>query len=127
MRSVAASVAVSALILSYAIGGPKALAGMSMGLFGTLFNLLALWWVISWSSRSEGVPKPSTGATLIVLAFFVKLPVLVALGLYAQKLGDAAPTSFLLGLGLVYAGLIWFAIRDSNAKIRQEVERSQRP
>ncbi len=107
-------IALIAVGVAYALGGEKGLIGMTLGLFGTGFNLWAMWKVIVLIGKASEVGRPQrVGATLTALAFLVKLPLFVALGIVAQRLGGAAPGCFLGGLGLVYSALIgWSLIRD---------------
>ena len=106
--------ALIAVVLAYALSGLKGFEGMILGLFGTTFNLWAMWKIITLIGKASEVGRPQrVGATLTVLAFLVKLPLFVALGIVAQRLGGAAPGCFLAGLGLVYSALIgWALTRD---------------
>lgn len=100
-----------ALIVASSLKGPIGAEGMALGLAISAFNLCALWGVIRLMGRaSESNPRPTFGTVLVVLAFFVKLPVFV-LGLtYARSLGEGALTCFLLGVALVYSALILWAL-----------------
>jgi len=102
------------MALAYSFGGLSGLQGMAMGVFASLFNLWAMWKIIQLSGKASLVGQPQrVGATLIVLAFLVKLPLFVALGLAAQRIGGAASGCFLAGLGLVYSALVgWALTRD---------------
>ena len=104
-----------------ALGGTSGVIGMSLGLFGTAFNVAALWGVIRLAARSVArQPTSRTGGCLLVLGLFVKLPLLIGMGLFAMKLGGNAPTCFLSGLGLVYAWLTLYALRDGLRKAKLE-------
>lgn len=105
--AVAAAVA---LTLSALQGGPDGLAGMALGLGSVSFNMWALWRIVrlTGTNATQETTRPAT--FLVVLAFFVKLPVYVAAALIAQALGGAAPACFLLGLGLVYFALVGWAL-----------------
>lgn len=107
-------VALLALVLSYSIGGPLALAGMALGLFATGFSVIALWMVVRMIGRAapEGA-APRLGAMATVLAFLVKLPLFIVLGMLTQRIGGPAAPCFLMGLGLVYLGLIGWALASS--------------
>ncbi len=109
-----AFVGVVALGIAYLISGILGLAGMALGLFGTAFSVVALWGVVRMCGRAapEGA-APRLGAFVTVLAFLVKLPVFIVLGMLAQRLGGAAVPCFLLGLGLVYFGLVGWALASS--------------
>jgi hypothetical protein len=85
--------------------------GMAVGLCGTSFNLWAWWACIGLLSQ---VPEKHRFAKLasafVVVAFFAKIPLLVALWLFAKHVGDPAPGFFLLGLGLVYSTLVGWSL-----------------
>jgi hypothetical protein len=91
--------------------GESGLKGVVLGLFATGFNILALAGVV-WllgKAHKSGQP-PRLGASFAVLAFLIKLPLFVAFGVLANRMGGAAPTCFLLGLGMVYCALIGWAL-----------------
>lgn len=99
---------------SYTKGGTLGATGFSIGIAATGFNVLALWLTVRLVGHaSSGEPAPRLGATLVALAFLVKLPLLVFAGLYAQRLGQLAGTWFLAGVGLVYSALIGWAMTRS--------------
>lgn len=104
------AVAALACAGAYFFSGPSGLAGMSLGLFGTAFNMWALGRVVSLlgSAGTEDAPA-KLGATLTVLAFLVKLPLLIGLGFFAQQIGGGAMPCFLAGLGLVYFATVGWA------------------
>lgn len=88
-----------------------AIAGMALGLAGTAFCVIALWGMIKMLGRTyEDVKQARFATGLLVLAFFAKLPVYMALGMLAQRLGGPAPTCFLLGLALVYCALVGWGL-----------------
>jgi nitrate/nitrite transporter NarK len=90
------------------------LAGLALGMGATGFSLWALWGVVQLLGRSAEVgTPPARGSSLVVLAFLVKLPLFVALGMLAHRLGGAAPACFLAGLGLVYFALVAWALAKS--------------
>lgn len=103
-----------ACVLAFAVAGEIGLAGMALGLVGTGFSIVALWWVVRLTGGMAPMgAAPKLGASLAVLAFFVKLPIFIALGLVAQRLGGPAPACFLLGLGLVYSALVGWGLASS--------------
>lgn len=104
-------VAVVAMTAAYFVSGPNGLAGMSLGIFATLFNLWALSKIIGLVGNAAPKGQPERlGAIWTVLAFFVKLPLFVALGIVSQRIGGGAPGCFLVGLGLVYSALVGWAL-----------------
>lgn len=103
-----------ALGVAYLISGMLGLAGMALGLFGTAFSVIALWGVVRMCGNAAPAgAAPRLGAFVTVLAFLVKLPVFILLGMLAQHLGGAAVPCFLLGLGLVYFALVGWALAAS--------------
>jgi|DewCreStandDraft_4_1066084.scaffolds.fasta_scaffold203845_2 hypothetical protein len=103
-----------ACLLSFLIAGEVALAGMALGLVGTGFSILALWWVVRLTGGLAPLgAAPRFGASLTILAFLVKLPLFIALGFLAHRLGGPAPGAFLLGLGLVYFALVGWALASN--------------
>jgi len=107
----ALSAALAALICSFAFGGQSGLEGMALGLAGTGFNLWALKAVIGLASaHSVNDMARRKGTLLIVLAFLMKLPVFIVLGLVAHRIGGPAPACFLLGLALVYLALVGWSL-----------------
>lgn len=87
---------------------------MALGLFGSGFNLLAMWGVIRLMGGLSRADAPSRiGAVLTVVAFLVKLPLIFALMFLAHAIGGAAPGAFLIGLGMVYSALIGWALAAS--------------
>jgi hypothetical protein len=57
---------------------------------------------------------PKIGTTFIVLAAFVKFPLLVAAWYSARRFGGAAESAFVAGILLVYFALVgWAATRSA--------------
>jgi hypothetical protein len=83
---------------------------MALGLAGVSFNNWALWRIIGLIGGKAESKRPRWGAWMTVLAFFVKLPIVIAAGFLALSLGSASMTCFLVGLGLVYCALLGWAI-----------------
>jgi len=107
----AGAIAFLALVASALIAGTNGLAGLAMGIAGSAFNLWALKAIIGLATPySETEIARRKGTFLIVLAFLVKLPVFIALGLVANHLGGHAPGCFLLGLALVYLALVGWVL-----------------
>jgi len=104
-------IAMLALILSWLTAGAAGLSGMALGLFATSFSVIALWGVVRTCSGAASAGFAGRfGVVLTVLAFLVKLPLFVILGMWAQNLGAGAAACFLAGLGLVYLALVGWAL-----------------
>jgi len=107
------TVGLIATLICYFVAGPKGATGMALGIFGTSFSMLALLGIIRLAEKVAAHPgadvQPSFGSSLAVLAFLVKLPVVVGLGMYAQSLGTVPMNCFLWGLGLVYFAMVGWA------------------
>jgi hypothetical protein len=87
--------------------------GLALGLIGTFGSFAGSWGIINLASASSRRDdSPGLGAVLIVVAFLVKLPVVVALGLTAQRIGPACMNGFLVGLGISYFALVTWGIVD---------------
>ena len=86
---------------------------MALGLAGTGFSVMALWWVIRFLGRPEGDQGRRFATFLVVVAFFAKLPIYMVLAMLAQRIGGDARTCFFLGLGLVYLALVGWALAQS--------------
>ena len=110
---IGALVGAIALLSAYAFMGLVGLAGMSLGLVGTTLNMFAMRWAtlaLGKSIQDEVMPRGfSIGASL---AFLLKLPVLVLLGLWANSLGTEAAVCFLIGLALVYSFLVGWVLAE---------------
>jgi hypothetical protein len=112
-RFISAVLVLSGLLLigCQALAGEQGLKGAALGLGGTGFNILALWGIVRLLGYSfqKGNP-PKLGSIISVIAFFIKLPLFIAFGIIAQRIGGAAPTCFLAGLALVYSCLVGWAL-----------------
>lgn len=91
--------------------------GFVLGLVGTLFSFAASYGIIRLGTASlKRQESPGLGAVLIVIAFLAKLPILVAVGLAAQRIGPTCMNGFLTGLGLAYLLLTGYGIVDGQQK-----------
>ena len=78
-----------------------------MGTFATGFSVLALWGIIRLASAGSTNESGARWATLVVvLAFFVKLPLFVLLAQRANAMPNPTATYFLGGIALVYSLLV---------------------
>ncbi len=106
-------IGLTAILIAYLLRGFDGLFGITLGLVGTLLNLYAMRWatiVLGKSIKEEQMPKGfSVGA---VIAFLLKLPLLIGLGFWANSWGPDAMTCFLIGLLLVYFCLVGWALAE---------------
>lgn len=87
---------------------------MALGIFGSVANVLGLWAVVRLlGALGEGQAPSRLGPTLTVLAFVLKLPLILAMMYLAHRLGGPALAAFLIGLGMVYSALIGWALATS--------------
>ncbi|CAN5575427.1 hypothetical protein BH11ARM1_BH11ARM1_12320 [soil metagenome] len=98
-------------ILSRVYGGPTGLMGALAGVFATGFNILALAAIVWLAGKSPDDAKtsPLTGS-MAAIAFLIKLPLFVGVGIITNRIGGHAPACFLLGLALVYSALIGWVL-----------------
>ncbi len=102
---------ISAEIISATFGGWRGCLGITLGLGATWFNCWALWMLIGFMGRAVEGSGSSKGLTaLVILAFLFKLPLLIGLGLLTRFLGGVAFPCFVSGLGMVYFGLVGWAV-----------------
>jgi hypothetical protein len=105
----------AALAASWWQEGAVGAMGYGLGIAATAFNLAGLVGIVRLTGRHmegrSGDRRSKVGAFLIVLAFFMKLPLFVGLGMVAWWLGGGAPTCFLIGLGLVYSLFGWALLK----------------
>jgi hypothetical protein len=100
-----------ALAIAVAASGPQGLAGMSLGLSSGTFGAVALWQLIQLTGKAMSTGGNTKTATIVtVLAFFAKLPVYAGCGMLATRIGPTAFSCFLVGVVLVYFGLIVWAM-----------------
>lgn len=106
-----AFVCLLAIPIAYFIGGQKGAIGMSLGIVGTAFHLWALWRICVLSGEAAVIgARAKFGAAVAILAFFMKIPVLMVLSNLTEKLGGMAHSCFLSGLGVVYCAMIGWAL-----------------
>ncbi len=91
--------------------GARSGLGFGLGVVGTSGGLLGWWFAIRAMGRALADERVGcAGSTLAVLAFLLKLPVILACWRAAEWLGPPAPVSFLWGLALVYCALVSWAL-----------------
>ena len=96
-----------AIVVALITAGLKGALGLSAGIVGALVNLYGWWRIIGLTSSAiETRRGRSLGASFIVLLFFAKLPIFIALAFAISKLGRAPLGCFLIGVGLVYCALV---------------------
>ncbi len=96
------TLALTGFLLAVGVGGigAAALAGTS--------------WVVGRLMAAQATPK--VGTTIIVLAAFVKFPLLVAAWYVAKGQGRAAEVGFVGGILLVYFALVGWAATRNGAR-----------
>lgn len=106
------------LAASYVFWGDKGLFGMVLGLFGTGFSMLALWFILGIAGKSIKETAQTDGAAVFAAcAFLMKLPIWAICAMIAQKMGGPTLNCFLGGIALVYSliiGLVLASSRDPN-------------
>ena len=104
------TIGVFAILIAGLVGGPKGLAGASLGICSGLFGIAVLWQLILLMGRaaSSGAP-PRFGSLITIVAFFAKLPLYAVCGLASARIGYPAFGCFLAGVVLVYSGLVAWA------------------
>ena len=102
---------VIALVISFILGGTQGLAGMLIGLASALFGVAVLWQLVQLLGRSVSAGRNAgCGTFLTIGGFFAKLPLYIACGMVAARLGHAAFSCFLAGVVLVYFCLVARAV-----------------
>lgn len=102
-------------VVAGSVGGVTAGQGYAMGLGGTAFSVLALKWIVGTMAQAATGVKPGLGTLWVVLAFFVKLPIFVALAMASFRVGGHAPSGFAAGILLVYSALVGWAVRREQS------------
>lgn len=109
---------IAGLATSYIFWGPKGIYGMSLGLFGTGFSMIALWGILAVAGKSIKETAQTDGAAVFAAAaFLMKLPIWSVCAMIAQKAGGPTLNCFLAGIALVYSciiGLVIASSRDPN-------------
>jgi hypothetical protein len=100
--------------ISFGLGDLLGLTGFGLGVGGSIFNLFATWGIIRLGAGAspKGKRQWLRGAAA-VLGFLIKLPIFVALGLWAMRMGGPALPHFLGGIGLVYSALVGWVLAKS--------------
>lgn len=99
---------------SHATGGSRGLYGLALGIAATAFSIAAIWGLIVVSTGSAPTTAAArTTTVLIVIAFLLKIPLLITLWGMADAAGETARSCFLIGLGLVYSALVGWALARS--------------
>jgi len=87
--------------------GNYAFAGFLLGTAATTVDLFGLWGAIRLFGRPAATDSGAKFlSVLIVLVFFMKLPIFFFLANISHHLGAASDKGFLLGIGLVYSLLV---------------------
>jgi hypothetical protein len=108
-----AILALVALVGAYAIAGANGLIGMAAALGAGGIGVVALAgtsFLVGRLMADRGTPK--IGTTIILLAAFVKFPLLIGAWFFVKRLGGGAEGAFVSGILLVYSALVgWAATR----------------
>jgi len=99
-------VVIAALFCAWLVNGVAGLAGMALGLGGTFINLIGWWLLIRLLGADVKEKNAKLSAGCSVFLFFLKLPLILACWFLAKKVGHPAEGPFLIGLGLVYCGML---------------------
>lgn len=95
-----------ALIYPFTLGLPFMWCYL-IGLIGTLINTFGLYGIIHLLGASfKDQAQPKGAAVFLVLLFFIKLPVMIGLMMYARTFGEVPANHFFVGLGVVYCWAI---------------------
>lgn len=110
---VAAIVCVGAVV-AWSVGGAEAALGWALGLAATASSLIGNWLItrLCGNLARQGA-RPASGSFMTVLGLLLKLPLYGLLGLWVVTLGTSGLVFFLIGLGLVYLGLVGWALAQS--------------
>lgn len=102
-------------------GGSPALIGMSLALitgFLGAFALTATCRLVGRMMAAQATPK--MGTFVVVLASFVKFPLLVAAWYASRRYGVMAEQAFVAGILVVYAALVgWAATQPVSAPVER--------
>jgi hypothetical protein len=107
-RWIFAGLAEAAAMTGWALGrGDHAMTGFLLGTAATTVDLVGLWGAIRLFGRPAATDSSAKLlSVLIVLVFFMKLPIFFFLANISHHLGAASDKGFLLGIGLVYSLLV---------------------
>ena len=97
--------------------GWQGAAGMAIGIAGSYLNLYGWWRILKLMGDEQarlGRPPTPIANAVGIIAFFLKLPILIGLWFGAKLIGGMATSCFLVGLGLVYLGLIGWVLARSQ-------------
>jgi hypothetical protein len=97
-------------------GGVTGFAGYVLGAGGAALNLWAWWLLLGTLGRAIAETRNPRGATsVVVLAFLLKAPLLIALAFGARRIGGAAVPWCMAGVVLVYFLLVGWCLNRSQA------------
>lgn len=97
--------------VGWAVAGPEAALGWTLGIVATSLSMVGNWLITRLCGNlARYRAAPSAGTFMPVLGLFLKFPLYLLLGLWVIGLGTGGMVSFLIALGLVYLGLIGWAL-----------------
>ena len=97
--------------IAYASHGPQGVVGMCLGTFAGSFGAVVLagaCWFVGRIMAAKATP--TTGTAILVLAAFVKFPMMVAAWWLASRLGPDARDGCSIGLVMSYGILVGWAM-----------------
>ncbi len=103
------------VLVSLAVGGPKASAGMALALFSVSINIVVLAKITAFLADLEHSDRPIWPTLFLVAALFVKLPLFVFFVFLVYRMGGTALSGFGTGILLVYCALVgWSLVKGDN-------------
>lgn len=105
---------IAGLVAAWAFAGNIGVQAMLLAYFGAGFSMLAMHLLLKLGGQAfRGENTGPVGSAFIILAFLVKLPVLVGCGILARRMGVAAMACFLVGVVGVYSLVVgWVQAQD---------------
>jgi hypothetical protein len=109
----AAGIVALGLAGAYVFRGAPGILGFALGLASATFGCATLWAFAGLiGSSAKGGSPPKFGALLAVLGFLLKVPLYLGCFRLSQRLGTGADTCFILGVVVVYFGLVVGSLRS---------------
>ena len=104
---IAAVVTLVATSISFPLFGPRGGFGMLMGIMGGGFNFWVMLCVGNYLGKSVKSEETIRAGTVItVMSFFLKLPLLILLGIIMRRVGGPALPCFVTAIGMVYSSAV---------------------
>lgn len=116
-RALAATAWAAIALAVYAFIAHGIAAGLSatLGVGGTAAYLWTTWMAVrAMGTTAAGAALQPRQMAVLLVALGLKFPVILGAMALARTLGPDGPTFFMLGLALVYSGLIGWAVASSH-------------